>query len=164
MNLRDSDQLRPVLAAICVIALGLSATVVGVVFYDSDRVEYHKYEIKSQQVQTDSGYSGNATQFTDLSPEVQDALIDSYKKSDHFLGDGASVTVRTDSKLNEKYTDTLSVVEVEGVKLLITIDHSGTYSELQLIHMASIFAIVFGGGTTVIGVFFLRSLYNEKRS
>lgn len=80
----------------------------------------YQYEVKSEQIQTDAGYSGEATALEDLSQPEREAIWKAHKKSDHFLG-GSSALIETNEPLNLSQEQRWQSVEIEGVQVLVGI-------------------------------------------
>ena len=89
-------------------------------FHPAGEDTHYEYEVKTEQIETDAGYSGDATDIKELPEPYQQALFDAYRESDHFLG-GASTEIEKDEKLDIETDRPFQVVEVEGVKLLVGI-------------------------------------------
>lgn len=90
----------------------------------------YEYQVKSEQIETDAGYQGNATSVDDLDPEIQDAIFDAYKASDHFLG-GSSAEIERSEPLELDEDDRWIAVEIEGARVLVGISGPDTYESMD---------------------------------
>jgi hypothetical protein len=147
------------LAVMAIGLLVLSTPFVAMALVDGD-TEY-EYTVKTEQVQSDS-HSINDSQVTpydELTDNEQQALYDAYKQSDHFLG-GAEVHIVTDERLTVDTVGEWKVVEVQGVRLLTSIqfeDTRTTYPEIP--DGATFLAILVGVMMILGGVFW----HDEKK-
>lgn len=80
----------------------------------------YEYTVTSEQVQTNAGYSDDATNIENLPPELQSLLVDSFKKADGFFS-SESVSITTEKRLPVE-TAGFRTVSVDGVVLLVTVE------------------------------------------
>jgi hypothetical protein len=147
------------LAVMAIGLLVLSTPFVAMALVDGD-TEY-EYTVKTEQVQSDS-HSINDSQVTpydELTDKERQALYDAYKQSDHFLG-GAEVFIVTDERLTGDTVGEWKVVEIQGVRLLTSIQFEETrttYPEIP--YGATFLPIIVGGMMLVCGFFW----HGEKK-
>jgi hypothetical protein len=135
-----------------IILLGVALIGIGIpVMMGAETDVQYQYEVKSEQIETDAGYNGTATNINDLPQSQQEALFKAYKESDHFLGGGAGVQIETDEPLELTQDEKWRVIEIEGVRVLVGM--SGPEKEHEPEGNAGIFGftLVIVGAFIVIG-------------
>lgn len=133
---------------IVLMVVGLVAVVGGYHLHQTNQNTNYQYEVKSEQA---VNANATATQYENLSPEMQDALFHAFKKSDHFLG-GSSAYIETDERLD--IDENWQLVEVKGVQLLVGVELDDTtqYSA-NYAGGVGFFSILAGAVALIVGIF-----------
>lgn len=135
--MKHSTKALVISALISIVLLG-----VGVAAFAQPAPTEHEYTVKTEQVETDAGYSDEAIPVESLTTDEQEALQRAFKQSDTFL-DGVSVRIETDERLDLDRTTEWLVVEVQGVHLLAVIQYEGAREEPTIAGITGLLFITF---------------------